>query len=156
MADLPRDVVLRSILTLLAEGFEGPEDPKHTWFVNNEAGCGVFGTLDRLSAAEASREPGPGRSTAAAHAEHLRFSLDLYTRFVRGEKVRVDWAESWETQTVDAARWDTLRAGLRREYDAFVRAVGELADPVPPLVLTGLMGCGAHTAYHLGALRQIA
>lgn len=156
MADLPRDLVLRSILTMLEEGFEGPEDPARTWFVNNEADCGVFGTLDRLSAAEASRAPDPGRNTAAAHAEHLRFSLDVYTRYTRGEQPDPSWGKSWEVQEVDAARWDTLRTALRREYDAFVRAIGELPDPIDPVVLTGLVGSVAHAAYHLGALRQIA
>jgi hypothetical protein len=155
MPDLSRDAVLRAVMPILAEAFAGPADPRSTNFVNNEPDCGVFGTLDRLSAAEASTPPTPGRATAAAHAEHLCFSLDVSTRWLRGEHAHADWRGSWAVQAVDDAEWMKLRERLRDEYAQFL----ELIDARPEVdeeLLAGIVGTVAHAAYHLGALRHVA
>lgn len=155
MEELSREAVLASLLKVLDEALEGPRDPRFTWFTNNAPDSGVHGTLAELSAGEASRASGPGRKSVAAHAEHLRFSLDVGTRWARGERLRVDWAESWGVQTVDEAEWSALREAVRAEYAAFRRAVEERAE-WDPATVTGVAAAVAHTAYHLGAMRQIA
>lgn len=155
MSIFTRDAVLRSLLEVLAEGYEGPRDPRGTWFVENAADSGLFGTLRALSAEEASRAPGPGRRSVAAHAEHLRFSMDVTSRFIAGERVRVDWAESWSVQTVDERGWEELQASLRSEYERLRRTIDEVQD-WKELALTAVAGALAHAAYHLGAVRQIA
>lgn len=155
MADLSRQALLRAVMPVLAEAYAGPADPRSTHFVNNAPDCGVFGTLDTLSAAQASTPPAPGHSTAAAHAEHLRFSLDVSTRWLRGNHVKADWPSSWAVQSVDEEGWLRLRERLRDEYAQFL----ELIDARPEVdeeLLTGIVGTVAHAAYHLGALRQIA
>ena len=155
MADLPREMVLRSLLEVLREAYEGPPDPSGTWFVNNQPDCGVFGTLAALPAAEASRAPGPGRPSAAAHAGHLRFSLDASARWIRGERARLNWGESWAVSAVDEPAWAELQDDLRRAYED-LRGTVERLESLDHDSLTGAVGALAHAAYHLGALRQVA
>ena len=156
MPDLSREAVLRAVMPVLAEAYAGPADPRSTNFVNNEPDCGVFGTLDGLSAAEASTPPAPGRSTAAAIANHLRFSLDVSNRWLRGDHAKTDWSQSWAVQRVDDdEQWVRLREQLRDEYAQFL----EFIDARPELdeeLLQGIVATAAHAAYHLGALRQVA
>jgi hypothetical protein len=155
MPDLSRQAVLRAVMPILAEAFAGPADPRSTHFVNNEPDCGVFGTLDGLSAAQASTPPAPGRPTAAAHAEHLRFSLDVSTRWLRGDHSRADWPGSWAVQAVDDAQWMRLRERLRDEYAQLLELIDARTEMDEEL-LAGIVGTVAHAAYHLGALRQAA
>jgi DinB superfamily len=155
MADLSREAVLRAVMPILAEAFAGPADPRSTHFVNNEPDCGVFGTLDGLSAAQASTPPAPGRPTAAAHAEHLRFSLDVSTRWLRGDHAKADWPSSWAVQPVDEEEWMRLRERLRDEYAQFLELLDARAE-IDEELLGGIVATVAHAAYHLGALRQVA
>jgi DinB family protein len=154
METLPRDEVMRAVEMVLAEGYEGPQDPRGTWFVNNSPDAGFFPTLDALSAEEASRAPGPGRSTVAAHAGHLRFSLEVSRRWVTGDRGPFDWSRSWAVREVDEGAWAELRAGIRQEYAAFRRALSE-AKELDFLTFGGIVGAVAHAAYHLGAVKQM-
>ena len=47
------------VLELLSEAFEGPRDPRSTWFVSNAPDSGIFGTLASLSPQDASRRRAP-------------------------------------------------------------------------------------------------
>lgn len=154
MPEIPRETVLRAVLPILSEAFAGPADPRSTHFVNNEPDCGLFGTLDALTAEQASTPVEEGGATAAAQAEHVRFSLDVSTRWMRGEREKADWARSWDVMEVDDDAWTELRKELRRAYDAFVVMVHQ--QPMDAELLEGLVATVAHAAYHLGALRQIA
>jgi len=154
MAEIARETVLRSLLMVLDEAYEGPADPRGTWFTNNALDSGVLGTLRGLSAADASRAPFPGARSIAAHANHLRFSLDVSTRWLRGETPDADWSESWAVETVDEPAWSELREGIERghrDLRAAVEARGEWDEPR----LAGAAGAIAHAAYHLGAVRQL-
>jgi hypothetical protein len=155
METLPQATATVSVLDLLEEAFEGPRDPRSTWFVSNAPDSGIFGTLAALSPQDASRAPGPGRRSAAAHTSHLAFSLRVSAAVVRGDHPTVNWAESWAVSSVDERGWSGLRSSLRADYDA-VRA--ELAERTEwdGKALTAAMAMIAHAAYHLGALRQIA
>jgi hypothetical protein len=154
METLPREMVMKAIGDILAEAYEGPRDPRGTWFVNNAADAGFFPTLDGLSAEEASRAPGAGRTSVAAHAGHMRFSLEVSRRWAVGERGPFEWHQSWAVSTVDEAAWGELRDGLRREYDAF-REMLETTPVFEPLSFTGLVAHVAHVGYHLGAVKQI-
>jgi hypothetical protein len=140
------------LLELFSEAYTGPNGP-HTWFIDNRPGSGILGTLEGLSAEDASR-PSPTGSTIAAHAEHLRWSLALTNAYVRGENPTPSWAESWSVTTVTAKGWDDLRADLRREYEAVFAALSRQTDVSDPQTLTGILALTPHAAYHLGALRQ--
>ena len=154
MEMLPRDVLMKSLRMVMAEAYEGPRDPRGTWFVEMAPDSGLFGTLATVSADEASRPPAEGRSTIAGHAGHLRFSLEVARRFLGGDRGPFEWEQSWATRSVDEAAWAELRGGLRQEYDAFLLALDE-AGELDWLLLSGTLGGLAHVAYHLGAIRQM-
>ena len=84
---------------LLREVAEGP--PAEPAFVLNPGDHGLLRSLARLSAAEASARTG-GRSSIAAHVEHLRYGIELMNRWSRGENPFGDtnFAAAWSMQTV--------------------------------------------------------
>src|SRR5205807_9313914 len=113
----------------------------------------VFATIDRLRAAEASRAGGPGGSTIAGHVHHLTASVALSTSGLRGESTSRDRSRSWTVSVVDDAAWAALRARLRDEYERLLVAV-ETHARWDEDALGVAIGALAHTAYHLGAMRQ--
>ncbi len=147
----------KAALTLYDEGYSGPVDANGTWFVDNESGCGFLGTIEKLSAAQASKPISEGDSlSVASHAAHLRFALNLVNRVSRGENAfaGANWSESWTPRTVSEAEWESLVSGLRAEYAAVreVIAKGDFWDDEN--LLTGTLGLLCHGAWHLGAIRQ--
>ena len=152
MSDVP-PVVIASLLTrILREAFEGPPGP-WTYFTDTTAAAGVFGTINGLSAAEASRPAGPARTTIAGHVHHLCSSLALTTRSMRGGPAGRDRSTSWTVTAVDAAKWTDLQAQLRREYGALLVTL-EMRAAWDEDTMGDAIGAIAHTAYHLGAIRQ--
>ena len=155
-----------TLIDQFRETFEGEVRPGVCWVTDGPPASAIFGTLDALGAEQAFAAPTPGGRSAAAHAEHLRFALDLTHARFNGENPEADWPASFElppaTRESPAARslaWDALRRDLRRAYDAML-AVLEARRDVPPqdwpgIQLAGLAAMTAHNAYHLGAIRQI-
>lgn len=144
------ETVAQIVRQLLDEGIRGaPDGP--TWFTD---GAGLLASVDGLTAAQASTAPIEGSATVAAHLGHVHWFLSLLNAFARGERPDVDWSRSWPVRTVDEAEWRELRAGLERaftEFDGHLAAGG--ADDEAHLM--PVLATVAHTAYHLGALRQM-
>lgn len=125
-------------------------------FVLNTGDVGLLRSLDKLSAAEASRSVNGG-ATIAAHAQHLRYGLSLMNRWAgEGGDPFADakWDEAWKMSSVDGAAWTDIRNGLREEAQRWVQAL-RAPRTVTDVEYTGMMGSIAHLAYHLGAIRQI-
>jgi hypothetical protein len=152
MSDVPPVVIATLLTRILREAFEGPPGP-WTYFTDTSAASGVFGTLGGLSAAEASRAAGSGQTTIAGHVNHLASSVGLTTRSIRGGPAARDRSTSWTVTVVDGRQWAALQTRLRREYDALVVAV-ETRAAWDEDTLGDAVGAIAHTAYHLGAIRQ--
>lgn len=152
MNDTPRAETVPLLSRLLREAFEGPPGP-WTYFSDMGPGTGLLGTIGGLSAAEASREGGPRRTTIAGHVHHVCASLALTTRELRGEETSRDRSQSWNVLAVDDGAWAALRAELRSEYERVVVAVGTRAV-WDEEALGAAIGAVAHAAYHLGAIRQ--
>lgn len=115
---------------------------------------GMIAALENVSAEQASTPPGPGRTTAAAHAEHIRFTLKYMNGMFRGEKPQVDWADSWKVQKVNEAEWESLRSEIKHEYKRLL----EFTEQKPfwrEQGLAAMIHNVGHTAYHAGAIRQI-
>ena len=145
---------IRALVELLTEAYDGPISPSSTWFIDNAPRSGLLGTLDALSAAEASAPPGGAGATVAAHAEHLRWSLALSRAVLGGDSPAADWEQSWAVRAVTAPEWDGLRRGLREQFEALRQEL--LSRPeVPPERLTEALAVVTHAAYHLGAIRQM-
>jgi hypothetical protein len=152
MTGTPPAVTVSLVMRMLREAFEGPPGP-WTYFTDTAPGTGVFGTISGLTASEASREGGPGHSTIAGHVNHLSSSVALATRELRGESTSRDRSQSWTVSVVDDAAWVALRTALRREYERLLVAV-ETHAVWDEDALGVAIGAIAHTAYHLGAIRQ--
>jgi hypothetical protein len=79
------------------------------------------------------------------------------TRWAAGEAnpwAGADWEASWKRTTVTEDQWRTLRDNLRREADTWRKEVATRTD-WNDLTAAGALSSAAHTAYHLGAIRQI-
>ncbi len=144
MTGTPPAVTVSLLTRMLREAFEGPPGP-WTYFTDTSPGTGVFATIAALSAAAASRTGGPGGTTIAGHVHHMTSSVALSTKS--------DRTHSWTVSVVDEAAWAALRARLREEYDRLVVAV-EMHARWDEDALGVAIGALAHTAYHLGAIRQ--
>jgi hypothetical protein len=140
------------VFELLKETFEGPAAQGASAFLNK--GTGLFQTLDEITADRASTQTRPGGSTIVAHTEHVRFYVVVHYKLVRGSTEAIDWEQSWRIKTVNSAEWNDLRQELRRDYSTvtdYLRALdswGEDEISVAMAIIT-------HTAYHLGAIRQL-
>ena len=149
--------ITRSLTTLFSELVDGAKAPVGGNFVLNSGDAGLLASLDKLSAADASRSV-HGGATIAAHAEHLRYGLSLMNRWAsQGGAPFADakWDEAWKTSAVDDEQWAEIRAGLRDEARRWLQVLGTPRD-VRTAELSGMIGEIVHVAYHLGAMRQIA
>jgi hypothetical protein len=143
-----------AVRTIVAEIFEGAR-PNAAWVIN-PGDAGLIAWLRSLTPEQASTRRG-ARSSVAAHANHLRFHLELLNRFSQGEEPfsTADWTTSWQKQSVSAEEWSVLVDELARRADdwQFTLADDHEWDPV---AITGAIASAAHMAYHFGAMRQIA
>ena len=152
MQTMAQEVFTSTYFQLLGETFDGPPPEEGSAYLDK--GAGLFQTLERLAAEEASTAVGPGAPTIAGHCEHVRFYLVALHEFMRGATDKVDWKQSWRVQAVTAEEWNAAREGLRQAYTTatdHLRSVvrwgdSEVSDGMAILV---------HTAYHLGAIRQL-
>lgn len=142
------------ISKLLAEAYEGTTG--QSWFSDHGPESGLFATLERISAENASKNQSVGGSSIAAHVNHLRWSLAMSNALMHGQETSRNWAESWQVQTVDAATWTDLKASLRLEYETLRDQLPNGFDPNNPMMVTAGVSLVAHAAYHLSAIRQMA
>jgi hypothetical protein len=141
-----------NLFTLLKETFEGPPPKTSAAFLDQ--GCGLFQTVEQLTAEDASRPAVPGGTTVAAHCAHVKFYLDVLHRYAQGPIEQADWKQSWLVQTVSAEEWEALKRELRAAYDTVFEALRS-AESWGERNVGAAMAIIAHTAYHLGAVRQL-
>jgi hypothetical protein len=140
---------------LFSELVDGPRASNEA-FMLNSGDVGLLRSLDRLSAASASRSVNGG-ATIAAHVQHLRYGLSLMNRWAaEGGDPFADakWDEAWKTSEVDAVAWHEIRSGLREEAYRWLQTL-ESRSRAADVEVTGMVASIAHLAYHLGAIRQI-
>ena len=145
-----------TLKTLFAELVDGPPGGSDAYMLNR-GDIGLLRSLDKLTAADASRSTNGG-ATIAAHAQHVRYGLSLMNRWANeGGDPFADatWDAAWKISAVDDATWTEIRAGLRQEADRWTKVLGSPRE-MSQVEGTGMIGSIAHLAYHLGAIRQIA
>ena len=148
-------VFQRALSNMLVEIFDGP--PGEEAYVLNPGDAGLLRQLDSIDAIAASKRPASGKPPIAAHVDHLHFGLALLNRWAAGEEnpwAGADFNASWQRTTVSDDQWRTLRGALRHEAGAwrdFVAARTSWDD----MSAAAALASAAHTAYHLGAIRQI-
>jgi len=138
------------LLFLLTETFESVQG------VYLDKGTSLLETLAGISAAEASIPVGGKCASIAAQVTHVCFYLDVVDRYVRtGQNEPVDWGEIWRTvQDVTPEAWSALQARVRQAYERTRQTLLAYNNWEVEHSLGGAMGILAHTAYHLGEIRQ--
>ena len=126
-------------------------------FILNRGDVGLLKSIEKLSAADASRSTNDG-ATVAAHVQHVRYGLSLMNRWAGGEPnpfATADWSAAWNTISISDAEWAQLREELRGEAHRWLAALAVPRD-ISRIELNGVVSSIPHLAYHLGAIRQIA
>jgi len=144
------DLFRNELLDLLEETFER----SHGIFLDRNTS--LFETLDTITAAEASRPVSATCASLAAQVAHVRFYLDTLMNYIITETdERVDWGEIWRTvEAVTPEEWDTSRQQLRESYFKLRELASAYDKWDMPDAIGGAMGMVAHSAYHLGEIRQ--
>lgn len=121
-----------------------------------DKGTSLFETLDSVSAEDASRPVVEKGATVAAHVEHVRFYLDVLNDLMRKEEVmKVDWREIWENvRAVTPDEWEGQKRRLRESYERVLNTLKNYDKWEGEYGISGSFGILAHTAYHLGGIRQ--
>src|SRR5262245_8962566 len=148
-------VFQRALSNILTEIFDGP--PGQEAYLLNPGDPGLLRQLDTIEARAASERPMAGKTTIAAHVDHVHFGLSILNRWVAGEANPwdgADWNASWHRTTVNEDQWRVLRNGLCHEAEKWREVVATRAN-WDDIGAAAALSTAAHTAYHLGAIRQI-
>lgn len=144
-----------AIVKLLIEIFEGP--PGDEAYILNPGDPGLLRQLEAISAVTASTRPAPTKPPLAAHADHVFYGLTLLNRWMAGEEnpwAGADWNASWRITSVTEEEWRALVSTLRQASVTW-RETAARRQEWNPVDAAGAISSVAHTAYHLGAIRQI-
>ena len=140
-----------NIIILLEETFFNPQG----YYLDRYSG-GLLGTLENITAVQASHSFKSGATTIAGHVFHSDFYLSkVVVQSLRGQEVgKLGWDQSWVLKTVDELEWQELKQTLRDTCQTVLELVKgrETWDDEP---ITDAMVGLAHTAYHVGAIRQM-
>lgn len=147
---IAKDDFLKDLLVILRETFEGSPEGEPSAYLDR--GIGFIKTIDSLSAEQVSNKI--GETTIAAQTEHAKFYLDRLCEFMKGRTEPVNWEQSWLIETVSETEWEALRDSVKKSYENVLRTFAEIEiwnqDNIGDAV-----AIIAHTAYHLGGIRQI-
>ena len=138
------------VFNLLDETFEN----HHGIYLDN--GNSLFETLEGISADEASRPVGGKCASIAAQVAHVIFYLDVHERYIQTHDVGdVDWGEIWRTtREVTPEEWAAMKHRLMNTYQRVLATLRNLDNWNEEAAIGGTLGIVAHTAYHLGEIRQ--
>lgn len=136
------------------ELLEGVPTGQPSWVTSGGPEGGIYGTIEGLSAEQASRQV--NGTTLAAHVEHLRWAMQLVNDYYDGQEAPPDWSESWKVTAVDNAGWRDLRDALRATGDSLLKHLAAPVEWDQEMGRMAMLASYGHTAYHLGAIRQLA
>ncbi|MED4207454.1 hypothetical protein [Neobacillus mesonae] len=145
------DMLRESLKVLIKETFDGPSG-NGSWYTESKPGSGIFGTLEKVSAEEASILV--QGTTIAAHIDHTRYYLWMANTYMKGDKPELDWSKSWKISSVDENTWSRFKVELQNEYTTLLEYINSFTS-LDQQTLNSILGSLAHSAYHLGAIRQI-
>ena len=145
-------------ITEVAEGFRFAlrETFESVFGMYLDKGTSLFETLADISAAAASQPMGDC-ATIAAHVAHTAYYLRaLEDRMFHRDLSWINWDQIWQdVSAVDEAAWDAMIADLRAAYQRIMSHLDGAADWQGTHELSCILGIIAHTAYHLGEIRQM-
>lgn len=145
-----------ALITILREIFDGTQE--RDGFLLNPGDPGLLAELESVDAAVVSARPMAGRTTVAQHVAHVLYGIELLNRWADGEEnpwASADWEAAWKLGPIDQKQWDDLLTRLTDQSKQWRSAVAQKTDDWNPITASGAIASAAHTAYHLGAIRQI-
>lgn len=120
-----------------------------------DRGTSFFETLETISAEEASRPVSATCASIAAQVEHVRFYLQVLGDVIRKKQIgKIDWQESWQLKQVTPEEWEALKKQLRETYQDVLKLIKSLDVWEGEDDIGASLAILAHTAYHLGEIRQ--
>ncbi len=149
----PEGRLNRIFLDRYRELLEGIPEGEPTWITSGGPGGGLYGTLEVLTAGQASQAF--GGTSIVAHTEHVRWAIAMVNEVFRGNAPEAAWSESWRVTQMNDAAWRELRDRLREEGTLLLRNIGSAHRWDDEAAINGALASLAHTAYHLGAIRQL-
>jgi hypothetical protein len=151
---LPDSVLVQHFTRELFEIFD--ETFEHVRGIYLDPGTSLFETLATISAAEASRPVSIRCASLAAQVAHVRFYIDTLSTYMRGENPgKVDWGEIWRTvEAVTPEQWAESQRQLKTSYQALRELMTTFTTWEGENEIAGALAVLAHTAYHLGEIRQ--
>lgn len=150
MSSIQPEYFTNALLTLLDETFENV----HGYFLDKNTS--LFETLANITAEEASIPVGGKCATLAAQVKHVAFYLEVVEKSVRDpDYPKVDWGEVWRTvERVTPEEWQTIQGELRFNYNSIKNLIRTTPAWQGEAEIGGAIAIIAHTAYHLGEIRQ--
>lgn len=148
---IPLERLKPTLLELIEETFA----KHHGMFLDK--GTSLYETLDGVTAEEASRSASSKTATVAAQVEHVRYYLDVLDEIIRTRDVdkKYNWREIWETvHEVTPEQWEDLKRRLHESHERVLATINSFENWDGPYDVGGAMSIVAHTAYHLGGIRQ--
>jgi hypothetical protein len=116
----------------------------------------LFETLSEISAEEASIPVGGKCATLAAQVKHVAFYLDVIEKSFRDPNLpKADWGEIWRTiNQVTPDEWQSIKDELRINYNRILGMIKTTPEWPGEDEIGTAIALIAHTAYHLGEIRQ--
>jgi hypothetical protein len=147
---ISQDLLVSEINNHLDETFE------QVMGIYLDKGTSLFETLSEITAEQASRPISPRCASLAAQVKHIIFYLNVSDRYMfTNDDFQVDWGEVWRTtREVTLEEWDALRAELKKTYQQLRQRMSTIESWDNNRPLGGAIALVAHTAYHLGEIRQ--
>ncbi|MCY3865286.1 MAG: hypothetical protein OXG68_07575 [Chloroflexi bacterium] len=152
---MPKQIDISEVATgfrfLLIETFETVQGPVYL-----DRGTSLFETLADISAVQASQPMG-NCATIAAHVAHATYYLRvLEDRMLGRDLSYVNWDQIWdEVSRVGADEWKRMIADLRATYERILSHLDSADQWQGINELSSMLGIIAHSAYHLGEIRQM-
>jgi hypothetical protein len=113
-----------------------------------------FPTLESITAEEASIPVSSQSASLAAQVNHTAFYVEALRRgLATNWEEKADWDASWQVGPVDDAQWRALIDNLRAEYE-WVTDLSSQIEEWNENYIGGAIALVAHSAYHLGEVRQ--
>lgn len=150
MSSIQSEHFTNALFVLLDETF----DHVHGYFLDKNTS--LFETLANITAEEASIPVGGKCATLAAQVKHVAFYLDVIEKSVRDPNYpKVDWGEIWRSvDSVTPDEWRAIQDELRANYNNIKNLIKAAPVWQDEAAIGGVIAIIAHTAYHLGEMRQ--
>ena len=150
MSTIQSEHFVKALLILLEESFT------QVYGIYLDKGTSFFETLAEISAEEASIPVGGKCATLAAQVKHVAFYLDVAVKSVKDPNYpQADWTDIWNNvNVVNDSEWQAIQSELRQSYTSIQELVKTTPAWPSEREIGGAIGVVAHTAYHLGEIRQ--